>query len=210
MALIDQIRFWFGFLPKNAKPRMALLEQCCVDAVFKSGIDQPILFKNNMSAMIAWWAIPYYIYLFQLFEKHEITPQLIHKISKILSAHAQKQMGFNPESKEDNYDEISAALDTLIFEMCRLWEAIFREYYDHYDFFEYHQMSAYLESVFTNSELGIAERLWLRFETEEEVEEFKRMAEEDGEEFIDYTEDFTDCITRFYLYCMENKESLKN
>lgn len=208
MALSDQIRFWFGFLPKNAGPRMALLEKCCLETIVSSGINPPILFKNNICAMTAWWAIPYTIYLFQLFEKPEITPRLIQKMSKTISAHAQEQMGFDPGNKKDGYGDISNALDTLIFEMCRLWEAIFREYYEIHDRVDYHQMCIYLKSVFTNPELGLAERLWLRFETEEEVAEFRKMAEEDGEEFIDYLDDIADCITRLYIYCMDYKVTL--
>lgn len=201
MQIIENIRFWLGILPKDANARFALLEQRCIKAVKKSGIPNPEQFNNNMCAMVAWWAIPYHIYLFDEFSKAEITPRLIHITSKLISAQVQIQLSFDPENKKLGYGKVSHTMDLLIFDMSRLWQAVFRDNFIENPEAGYQQTVDYLKRVFTDPKLELADRLWLSFETEEEKEQNRKYYEDEEEEPVDDLEDFADCVTRFYFFC---------
>ncbi len=202
MSVMDYIRFWFGILPKDSNTRLALLEQRCIDAVRNSGVSPPQQFENNMCAMAAWWAIPYHIYLFDEFGKREITPRLVQKASKMISAQAQRQLSFDPNSKKLGYGNVSSAMDLVIFDMCRLWQAVFRDNFDKNPKADYQQTVDYLKQTFTDPKLDLADKLWLYFETEEEKEQRMELYDDDDEEeMIDDLEDFADCVTRFYFHC---------
>ncbi len=204
MGIMDSIRFWFGILPKDAADRFALVEERCVKAVKESGIPHPEQFEHNMCAMVAWWAIPFHVYLLEEFSKTEITPRLIHIISKLISARVQRDLLLDPQNKKHSYGKVARAMDLLIFDMCRLWQAVFRDNFIENPDAGYQETVDHLKKTFTDPKLALADRLWLYFETEEEKEQDREYYEECGEEPpIDDLEDFADCVTRLYFFCID-------
>lgn len=201
MGIMDQIRFWCGILPKNARARLDELERRCIEVVDNGGIDPPIVFKNNLPGMAAWWGIPLHIFIFEIFDKEEITPRVVQNISKRISKILQLDLNLDPDNRELGYGAVSDAMDQFVFDTCRLWEAIFREHFKEIPDADYKQTLEYIKMIFTDPQLALADKLWLYFETEDELANMRESWEEGDDEIVDYLDDFSDKITRFYYLC---------